>query len=117
MADKHKLRRLTGIGIGSFPFTYLGCLIFYGRQKKIYFEKIVNKIAKRILSWHSKLLTYGGRHVLLCNVLPSMPIYLVSALDPSKEIIDRIHKLMARFFWENRRHKRKALGSLESYVI
>lgn len=33
-----KLRRLTGIGQGSFPFTYLGCSIFYGRKKKEYFE-------------------------------------------------------------------------------
>lgn len=50
MADKHKLWTLTGIVIGNFPFTYLGCLIFYERKKKIYFEEIINKIAKRILA-------------------------------------------------------------------
>lgn len=99
MANKHKIRRLAGISIGSFPFTYLGCPIFYERQKKIYFEEIVNNLAKRILSWHSKLLTYGGRYVLLCNVLQFMPIYLMSAMSPPKGIVDQIHKLMKKLFW------------------
>lgn len=32
-----RLRRLAGIRQGNFPFNYLGCPIFYGRKKKIYF--------------------------------------------------------------------------------
>lgn len=29
-----KLRKLTGIKQGNFPFTYLGCPVYYGRGKK-----------------------------------------------------------------------------------
>lgn len=54
-----RLRRLTIIRKGNFPFTYLGCPVFYGRSKHAYFEEIVRKIARRILSWHHKLLSHG----------------------------------------------------------
>lgn len=29
---KNRIRKITGIDIGSFPFTYLGCPIFYRRK-------------------------------------------------------------------------------------
>lgn len=50
------------------------------------------------MSWHSKLLTYGKKYVLLCNVLQLMPIYMMSAMNPSKRVTDQLHKLMARYF-------------------
>lgn len=36
-----KLRKWIGIGQGTFPFTYLGCPIFYVRKKKEYFEALI----------------------------------------------------------------------------
>lgn len=44
-----RLRRWTGIEQGYFPFTYLGCPIFYGRKKKEYFEGLVKKVHARIM--------------------------------------------------------------------
>lgn len=112
IATKNRIKRTTGVGVGSVPFTYLGCLIFYGRKKVSNFEDLVKKISRRVMTWHSKLLTYGGKYVLICNVLQSMPIYLMSAMNPLKGVIDQIHKVMANFFlggqyWWT---KREALG-------
>lgn len=45
-----KLRKWTGIRQGAFPFTYLGCPIFYGRKKKEYFEGLIEKVTARIHS-------------------------------------------------------------------
>lgn len=45
-----KLRKWKGIGQGSFPFTYLGCPIFYGGKKKEYFEGLIKKVTARIHS-------------------------------------------------------------------
>lgn len=70
-----KLRRWTGIRQGSFPFSYLGCPIFYGRKKKVYFEGMVKKVTSKVLSWKSKLLTSGGKYILVKHVLQSLPIY------------------------------------------
>lgn len=99
LVDRNRLKKLTGIAIGSFPFTYLGCPMNYGRMKKSYFDDLVGKIKKRVMSWHSKLLTYGGRYVLIKSVLQSLPVYLLSAMNPPKCVLDEIHRIMAKFFW------------------
>lgn len=64
-----RLRRLTGIRQGNFPFNYLDCPIFYDRKKKVYFEEMIRKVAKRILAWHNKFLSFGGKMILINHVL------------------------------------------------
>lgn len=44
-----RLRRLTGIKQGNFPFTYLGCPIYYGKGKICCFENMVRKISREFL--------------------------------------------------------------------
>lgn len=96
-----RLRKIIGIGQGSFPFIYLGCPIFYGRKKKTYFEGLIKKILGRLMTWKNKLLSYGGRYILIAYVLQSMPIYLMFAINPLKRVIEQIHKIFAKFFWGN----------------
>ncbi|KAG5631162.1 hypothetical protein H5410_002879 [Solanum commersonii] len=55
-----RLRRMTGIRHGNFPFTYLGRPVYYGRKKRAYFEELVKKVKNRVLMWHNKWLSYGG---------------------------------------------------------
>lgn len=57
-----------------------------------------HKSSKENMSWHNKLLTYEEWYLLLCNVLQSMPVYPMSSMNPSKKVIDQLHKFMARFF-------------------
>jgi len=103
----NRIRRLTEIRQGSFPFIYFGCPIFYGRKNKSHFESLVKKIIKRLISWQNKLLSFGGRYILIAHVLQTMPNYLLSAMNPPKSVIDQLHKIFARFFWGNATGARK----------
>jgi len=94
-----KLRKLTGIKMGTFPFTYLGCPVYYGKKCYSHYEDILRKITKRLMGRQNKLLTYGGRYILITHVLQSMPIYLLSAINPTKGVIDLMHRIFAKFFW------------------
>ncbi|XP_015159074.1 uncharacterized protein [Solanum tuberosum] len=94
-----RLRRITGIRQGSFPFTYLGCPVYYERKKTSYFEEMIRKAQKRIMTWQNKWLSYGCRIILIANVLQSMPIYLLSAINPPKKITDQLHQVFTTFFW------------------
>ncbi|WMV21122.1 hypothetical protein MTR67_014507 [Solanum verrucosum] len=96
-----RLRRLTGIRQGNFPFLYLGCPVFYGRSNSGYFEDLIRKVAKRIFPWHNKFLSFGGKQVLVNHVLQSLPIYLLSAMNPTKKVMEQIHQIFAKFFWGN----------------
>lgn len=94
-----RLRKLTGIRQGDFPFTYLGCPVYYGRKCSIYFEDLIRKIARRIFSWKNRLLSYRGKYILINHVLQSIPIHMLSALTPPKGVIKKMHQLFVKFFW------------------
>nr|XP_009608376.1 uncharacterized protein LOC104102378 [Nicotiana tomentosiformis] len=93
---------LTRFTRGTFPFTYRGCPIFYTRRRKDYYDDHINKVKAKLHSWKGKLLSFGGKATLISSVLQSMPIHMLSLLDPPKNIIEHLHKLFARFFWSKR---------------
>ncbi|XP_070030586.1 uncharacterized protein [Nicotiana sylvestris] len=43
----NRIRNATGYMDKNFPFTYLGCPIYIGRKKLVYFDCLVNKIVKK----------------------------------------------------------------------
>lgn len=92
--------RTTGIIGGSFPFIYVGCSMLYKRKKICHFEDPVKKVCRRVMAWHRRLLTYGGKHVLVCNVLHSMLIYLVLVINPPNGRSSRLNKLWPNLFGE-----------------
>lgn len=94
-----RLKNITGIKMGNFPFIYLGCPVYYGRSNATYFEEFVRKVAKRIRNWQNRFLSYRGKYVLVNHVLQSMPIYLLTALTPPKKVIKQIHQIFASSFW------------------
>lgn len=53
----NRIQNTLGMTKGCFPFTYLGCPIFYGRRKIAYFEDLVKKITNRVQSWQNRLLS------------------------------------------------------------
>ncbi|KAG5631131.1 hypothetical protein H5410_002848 [Solanum commersonii] len=67
------VRALTDINHGSFPFAFLGCPVFYGRKNKNHFEELLRKVAKRMLCWQNKFLSFGGKFILISNMLQSIP--------------------------------------------
>lgn len=81
-----KVERVTGIDRQEFPFVYLGFPIFYTRRKMDYYQG---------------LLSIGGRVVMTSHVLQSMPIHLLSAVNPPAFVINKLHKIFTRFFWSS----------------
>lgn len=57
------------------------------------------KVDRRILSWHNKLSSFGGRQILISNVLQSMLVYLLTVMNPPKRVVDRLHQIFAKFMW------------------
>ncbi|XP_047260324.1 uncharacterized protein LOC124893343, partial [Capsicum annuum] len=92
----------TGILRGEFPFNYLGCPIFYMREKKDFFQQLMNKIANKLQGWKRKLLSYGGKAVLIQHVLQSIPIHSLSVMNPPLNVLNTLQKALAQFFWSSR---------------
>ncbi|KAG5606147.1 hypothetical protein H5410_027639 [Solanum commersonii] len=55
----------------------------------------------------NKLLSYGGRAVLVKHVLQCLPIHLLSAVTPPVTVLKQVQSIMAIFFWGWRDERKK----------
>ncbi|XP_069151845.1 uncharacterized protein [Solanum lycopersicum] len=107
---RDRIKRLTYFNQKQGPINYLGCPLFVGKPRNIYFSDLVNKVVCKITGWQTKQLRYGGKEKLIKHVLQALPIYLLSAVTPPttilrKHVEQHIHwKLEAgnsSFRWDN----------------
>ncbi|XP_070026250.1 uncharacterized protein [Nicotiana sylvestris] len=92
-----------------FPMQYLGCPIYAGRKKVVYFNGMVAKFSNRLKGWPGKLLSFGGKVVLIKSILTgtALPLHLFSVLHPPKTALLQAEKIMASFFWGKDNDKKK----------
>ncbi|XP_049371945.1 uncharacterized protein LOC125836786 [Solanum verrucosum] len=67
------------------PINYLGCPLYIGGQRIIYYSHLVDKIAKRISGWQATMLNFGGRLTIVKHVstpFPFTPWLLFPLLKP-----------------------------------
>ncbi|XP_059288380.1 uncharacterized protein LOC132041687 [Lycium ferocissimum] len=81
--------QITGFTRGEFLFKYLGCPIFHSKKKKAYYNDLIKKVKDKLQNWKGKLLSFGGKLVLIDSVLLSMPMYLLFAMVPHKVYYSR----------------------------
>jgi hypothetical protein len=63
--------------LGQFSLTYLGIPIHTGKLRKCDLQVVNVKIGKRVEPWQGKLLSSGGRLILVNSYLSSIPTYLM----------------------------------------
>ncbi|XP_019227829.1 PREDICTED: uncharacterized protein LOC109209105 [Nicotiana attenuata] len=105
----NRIKQITGYNRCHFPMQYLGCPIYIGRKKVVYFNNMVANIAERLQGWQGKFLTYGGKAVLIKSVLQAIPLHTLSVLHPPKATFSQIEKIFSNFFWgmdgnKNKKH-------------
>ncbi|XP_059302066.1 uncharacterized protein LOC132053996 [Lycium ferocissimum] len=76
-------------------------LWFTGFGVRCLLHELIAKVRNRLQVWKGKLLSFGGRAILLKHVLQAMPMHLLSAVDPPSFVIKKLHKIFAQFFWSN----------------
>jgi hypothetical protein len=108
--SKDKVReyvQLFGCKEGSFPFKYLGIPMSPGRIKLKDWAILESRFQKRLSSWKGKLLSTGGRLVLINSVLSSLPMFMMSFFRVPKGILKKLDYYRSRFFWQSDEHKKK----------
>ncbi|WVZ96489.1 hypothetical protein U9M48_042121 [Paspalum notatum var. saurae] len=79
--------QLFGCKIGTYPFCYLGIPMHFRKLNNKDWKHIEDRFEKKLRGWKGKLLSVGGRLVLINPVLSSLPL--------------------SRFYWQNDEHKKK----------
>lgn len=60
---------------------------------------MIRKVRDKISGWGSRLLSFGGKLVLIRNVLSAMPLHLFHVIRPPTAVFNTLEKLLTRFLW------------------
>jgi hypothetical protein len=82
-----------------YPFRYLGFPMHHKKISNVDWKVIKEKIEKKLSSWKGKLLSYGGRMVLIKSVLSSLAMFMLSFYEVSKEVLHKLDFYRSRFFF------------------
>ena len=85
--------------MGSLPICYLGLPLSTGQIRGADWQSVVGKVEQRLEGWKAKVLSKGGRLVLMKSVLSAIPTFYLSVFKIPVSIERKISGLMRRFFW------------------
>jgi hypothetical protein len=81
---------LFGCNQGEFPIRYLGIPIHFQRLTNAEWKIVEERLQLRLSSWKAKLLSIGGRLVLINSVLSNMVLYMLSFFLLPKGVLSRL---------------------------
>jgi hypothetical protein len=99
--------QLFGCKVGKYPFRYLDLPMHTRKLNNKDWQMIENRIKKRLSGWKGKMLSVGGRLVLINSVLFSLPMFMLSFFEIPRGVLEKIDCFRSRFYWQNDQHKRK----------
>jgi hypothetical protein len=105
--DASLYAEIFGCGQGQFPIMYLGIPIHYRRLTNAEWKIVEERLQLRLSSWKGKLLSLGGRLVLINAVLSNMVLYMISFFQIPKGVLKRLDYFRSRFFWQGDSEKKK----------
>ncbi|XP_020266417.1 uncharacterized protein LOC109841906 [Asparagus officinalis] len=81
------------------PIKYLGLPLKYGKLAKSDWQPMLDNMYRKLASWKSSCLSFGGRLVLLNSVLSSIPLYYMSFYKLPSWVIKEVDKIRKNFLW------------------
>ncbi|XP_061993936.1 uncharacterized protein LOC133711869 [Rosa rugosa] len=101
------IKDILGVQCVSEHGLYLGLPIHIGHSKVAIFAYLKERLTKKLISWRSKLLSAGGKEVLIKAVAQTIPTYAMSCYMLPKSLCDDLQQLCADFFWGSTDQKKK----------
>ncbi|KAK4731606.1 hypothetical protein R3W88_024594 [Solanum pinnatisectum] len=71
-------------------------------KRKSEYSELIKKVNDKLHTWKGKMLSFGGKATLMNSVLQSIHIHTLSAIVPLKCVINELHKIFPKFFWNNK---------------
>lgn len=104
---KRTIKALWGADEVTEHVKYLGLLQLVGKGKGKIFSKQKQRVWKRLQEWKEKLVSQVKKEIIIKAVALSVPTYTMSCFQLPHSICDELGKMMARFWWGQRKEKNK----------
>ncbi|CAA7058411.1 unnamed protein product [Microthlaspi erraticum] len=108
---RSELKRTLGITKEGGMGMYLGLPEKICGSKKQAFAFIQDRLSKKINSWSAKLLSKGGKEVLIKSVSQALPTYVMSCFLLPQDIIKKLQSAIANFWWSTKQESRATVAS------
>lgn len=76
------------------------------RKKAEMFKYIVDKVREKTQGWSKKILSSGGKEVLLKSVALALPVYSMNIFKLPREVCEEINGILAKFWWSSGEDKK-----------
>lgn len=86
---------------------YLGLPMAVGRNKRIEFRALKERLWKRLHSWEGKSLSQAGKSILIKAVAQAIPTFVMSFFHLLKALIHDMDMMVAKFLWEDSVNKKR----------
>lgn len=103
---KTSIKQALGISNEGGMGTYLGLPEKICGSKKQAFAYIQDRLNTRVTSWSAKLLSKGGKEVLLKLVAQALPTYIMSCFLLPQDIIKKLTSSISCFWWSSKQNNR-----------
>ena len=94
---KKEVKEILGAMQDTQPKKYLGLPSLIGRSKKQVFTEIKERVGKKMLGWKEKLLSIGGKEILIKVVVQAVPTYIMGCFLLPKGLCEEIEGMMRNF--------------------
>ena len=84
------------------PNKYLGLPTIIGRSKSEVFKEIKVRLIRKLSGWKEKLLSYGGREILIKSVAQAIPTSAINCFQLPKTLCTEMEGLIRKFWWGQR---------------
>ena len=78
-----------------------------GRSKKQVFNEIKERVGKKLMGSKEKLLSIGGREILIKVVAQAIPTYTMGCFLLPKSLSDDMEGMMRNFWWGQKHQESK----------
>ena len=78
---------------------YLGLPSVIGKSKNQVFAEIKEKVGKKLSGWKEKMLSMGGKEILIKAVTQAIPTYTMSCFQLPKGLCEDLERLERNFWW------------------
>ena len=78
---------------------YLGLPSIIGRSKTKVFVEVKERVGRKLVGWKEKLLSIGGKEILIKAVAQAVSMYTMSCFLILKGLCEEIEGMIRRFWW------------------
>ncbi|KAK9987792.1 hypothetical protein SO802_028031 [Lithocarpus litseifolius] len=104
---KKEVREILGAMQDTQSKKYLSLPSLIGRSKKRVVTEIKERVGKKLSSWKEKLLSIGGREILIKVVVQAVPTYSMGCFLLPKGLCEEIEGMVRNFWWGQRNNESK----------